>query len=253
MLKKVFGIAGVGALLGVVVCLEATGCGGPLILPDEGGTAAPTPTTTGRVPPSPPPPGWDEPPQPPDDPFCPSTTPITAKDIDAQMRWLPPAAIQNVCTQQNIDDLKALFKSTGGGVGVKFADIKVSLGATCSACVFSPIAGPTWQVFVEEQSGAVDNRTGSCFAQLGDPECGKKRFQFETCLDIACSEADCGFDSTGRCQQKAQKGACRELTEAYAKACPTESDLLETCGNIFSAIAASCSGGADAGIDASTN
>ena len=190
---------------------------------------------------------------------CPTTAPITAASIDAQLPWKPAAAAQNVCTQQNIDALKALFKSAPAGV--KFADMKTSLGAACASCAFSPIGAPNWQVFVEDGSGAIDNRTGSCFAaRVGGAcgprygaVCGKARFRFETCMDIACTTNDCGSEQARQaCLNKAQKGACKAVSGAYALACPNEADLLAVCGNIFQAIATSCSGGPNHTIDTTT-
>jgi hypothetical protein len=182
---------------------------------------------------------------------CPPTTPIAAADLT---KWEPPAAIQDVCTQQNVDALKAAFKASTTG-SVKFGDIKTALGAACSGCVFSPLnddAGltPNWAIFVETGTGAFDNRTASCFARLKDETCGRTRSQFEFCLRVACKLPDCATDADVKtCKSKVQSGACKTITDAYVAACPDETALLAAC-NIYSSIALSCSGGADAGIDA---
>ncbi len=248
MVKKLFALASVTALTGLIAAVAASGCSSTTVT-DAPETGAPDVKLD-----SPKKPDADEPEV--GAPSCPTTTPITSAEIEAQIKWLPPAAVQTACNQGDIDSLKALFKAAPPGKGIAFADIKKSLGATCAACAFSPIAGPNWQVFVEDKTGAIDNRTGSCFAQLENADCGKKRFIWESCLDAACPVADCA-DSTGavptKCTQNAQKAACKDLTTVYAKACPSEGDILPICGNIFSAIAVSCSGGRDSGIDASTN
>ena len=266
-LKKLFGLASVTVLAGLVVAVSAAGCSSTQIYTyvDEGGTTALKPGDPGYVPPNNPnnpnnpsnpsnpakpdasvdaskkPPVADANPDP--GAVCPTTDPITAADIDAQLLWKAPAAFTNVCTQANIDALKFLFKNAPAGGGVKYADIKASLGATCAACAFSPVAGATWQVFVEENAGAIDNRTGSCFAQRSGAACGKARFRWESCLDAACTESDCGASSVQTCIAKAQKGACSGLTNDYAIACPNEATDLPPCGNIFGSIATSCSGG----------
>jgi hypothetical protein len=244
MVKKLFALASVTALTGLISAVAASGCSSTTEVP--GGTPETGAPDVKADAPKVKPDAEDIDSGP---ATCPSTDPIAEADLG--LNWLPPRAIETVCTQQNIDDLKALFKKSP--TGVKFADIKTSLGATCSACVFSPVKGPNWQVIVEDGSGALDNRTGSCFAQLENADCGKKRAVWEACLDAACPEAECGADKVQACAQKSQKGACKDLTEVYAKACPNETEHLPICGNIFSAIAVSCSGGADAGIDASTN
>lgn len=186
-------------------------------------------------------------------PSCPTTAPLAEADLAKS--WLAPTIpAQDVCDQGNIDALKAAFK-TAPATGLPFADIKAALGATCAACVFSPIAGPTWQVFVEDDGGALDNRTGSCFAQLANVDCGRKRAKFEDCLEAACTKANCGMTASvlSDCHKTAQNGACLDVTTAYVTACPGESTDLPLCGNLFAAIGASCAGGKDAGIDASNN
>lgn len=266
MIKKLFGLASVTVLTGFVVAVSSAGCSSTTYYyADEGGIeggkpkaglnpgdpgytppvpTSPAPTSTTPIDASkPPPPKVDASTEPPPVLTCPTTDPITAADIDAQLLWKAPVAFQNVCTQQNIDDLKNLFKNAPAGGGVKYADIKTSLGATCAACAFSPKAGASWQVFVEEVGGAIDNRTGSCFAQRSGAACGQARFRWETCLDSACPEADCGPNGVTACTQKAQKVACLSLTNSYVAACPNEVDDLPICGNIFGAIATSCSGG----------
>jgi hypothetical protein len=255
MVKQLFGLASVTALAGFVIAVAAAGCSGRVA-----GYADDASNDVRVVQPGDPGyPGYDSgkklPPkydanEPDPEGFCPSTDPITAADIDAQLNWQAPAAFTNVCTQQNINDLKTLFKTAPGGGGIKFADIKIALGATCASCAFSPMNGGTWQVFVEDGAGgAVDNRTGSCFAHRSGAACGKARFRWESCLESACSEAECGADRVQACTQKAQNGACKDLTSDYAKACPNETTDLVPCGNIFGSIATSCSGGPGNTID----
>lgn len=184
---------------------------------------------------------------------CPTTTPITVADLP--VKWQPPPAIQDVCTQPEIDMLKAAYKASTTG-SLKYTEIKTALGATCSACVFSPVAGDagpatTWSVFAETNTGgAFDNRTASCFARLKDETCGRTRSQFEFCLRKGCTSTECVTDAElTKCKQKVQSGACKAITDAYVAACPMETELLAAC-TFYASIAISCSGGADSGIDA---
>lgn len=198
-------------------------------------------------PPSPSGPSWG--PEPPTATGCENLASVSAADIDAELPWLPPLPVQAACTQQNIDDLKELFTK---GDSVRFDEIKTTLGTTCAACAFSPMTGgQSWQVFVESGGGAIDNRTASCFSQIAGAACGHARFRWEECLQIACDEQLCGDSELAKCRSHAQQGACKTLQADYATACPNEADLVDTCGNIFASIAASCAGGADGGIDAS--
>lgn len=242
MVKKLFALASVTALTGLIASVSVAGCSsttteGPaadaasdvkadVAKPKEGGDE------DSAVPPS----------------KCPTTDPIT----DVGIKWLPPLPVQNVCLQADIDKLKAEFaKST---TGVKYADIKTALGAACAACAFSPVKGANWQVIVEDTGGAIDNRSGSCLGQVSTAACAASVFNFEQCLDLACDQTECGGDKEQQaCFTKAGKGACKGLNDAVSKACadPGDAAKVTSCGNIFTSIAASCSGGADAGIDAS--
>jgi hypothetical protein len=166
---------------------------------------------------------------------------------------MPPKAIQTVCTQGNIDALKNLFKNAPPA-GVGFADIQTTLGPACAACAFSTTKATNWQVFAEfDGKQAVQNESGSCFAQVKDAACGRARFEWETCLDIACPEADCGAGGRTACFPKAYKvgGACKAITDSYVAACPDEVTLIDKCGTTFKSVVASCAGGPNAAIDAS--
>jgi hypothetical protein len=186
---------------------------------------------------------------------CPTTTPITAADIKPQ--WHAPPAVQTVCTQQDIDALKAVYKDAGT---VTFTQIKTTLGTACSGCVFSPLVpdgGPatTWSVFVEptpDGGTAIDNRTASCFAHLAGETCGAARAAWEGCLRAGCKLADCGNSDAKvkTCKTDVQSGACKDLTTDYVAKCPNETALLTSC-NLYASIAFGCSGGPDGGIDAS--
>jgi hypothetical protein len=249
MIKKLFALASVTALTGLTAAVAASGCSttdGGIDTGDAANTG-----DTAKPDAKPKTPEGDGPVDPPT--VCPTTDPITAADIEKQLNWLPPAAVQSVCTQANIDDLKALFKSAPA-TGVAFTDINTKLGATCAACAFSNDKSTTnWQVFAKfDGKSAVQNESGSCFAQIKDAACGKARFEWETCLDIACPETDCGADKRQACFPKAYKvgGACKAITDAYVAACPDEQGLIDACGTTFKSLAVSCAGGPDAGIDA---
>jgi hypothetical protein len=232
-----------GCSSGGLVHFDADGGGGG----NSGGGAIPPGTATSptawTTPTTPPTPTSDDPP-PPD--VCPTTTPITAADIDAEYTWEPPAPYQNVCVQSDIDAVKALLNSAGS---VTFDAIKTALSPTCGACAFSQQSDAHWQVFVVVPGGDLDNSTASCFAQRSNPSCGQARFRFETCSNAACTDTDCGSDTRlQQCYAKAQTGACQSLTTAYAAACPNESTMIDAC-NVLGAIATSCGGGPDTTLD----
>jgi hypothetical protein len=250
MVKKLFALASVTALTGLIAAVAASGCSSTDVIND---TPDGTGGDTGKPDTGKPKEAGPDPDEPATTGTCPSTDPITAADIEKQLNWLPPTAVQSVCTQTNIDDLKALFKSAPA-TGVAFTDINAKLGATCAACAFSTDKNTTnWGIFAQyDGKSAVQNESGACFAVIKDPACGKARFEWETCLDIACPESDCGADKRQACFPKAYKvgGACKAITDAYVAACPDEQGLIDACGTTFKSLAVTCAGGPDAGIDA---
>jgi hypothetical protein len=177
---------------------------------------------------------------------------------------MPPKAPQDVCTQTNIDALKALINASGTS-GTKFTDIKSTLGATpaCVACAFGPDTATNWQPYVETNTGGtagfISNRFGSCLAQVESAACGKAYFQYDICLKIACNTTDCTTASAvSTCQTAASKAgaACNALGTAFATACPNAQTQLGAggvCSSSPASIAASCAAGPDAGslVDAS--
>lgn len=231
-----------------VAALASTGCAGLLALDGYSGApaeAAPTDEAglDGRVPV-----GDGSPPRTDDAAVdgaisCPLPGPITAAQIDARGAWRAPRTFENVCSQSNIDALKSLLSLNPGGV--PYADIKIAVGPACSACVFSTDQSGSWQVLVETaDAGAIDNRTGSCFAQRSGAACGQARFRVESCLLLACPDEGCGLGGGFyACARLAEQGACRALTETYLAACPGQAADQAACGTIFGAIATSCSGG----------
>lgn len=246
VVKKLFVLVSVTALTGLMTATVGAGC--------SSSTDAPAATTDSAVPAVD---GAPAPPKdsgPPDDSAtpaasCPTTTPITAADIDAQIKWMPPQATQSVCVQKNIDDLKALF--TAGGGKAKFTDIKDSLGAMCAACAFTKSTATNWGPLVEDGMSFLRNEVGSCFAQLDTPACGKAVFQADTCLNVVCPLADCTTAAAvTACKTKARTGACKALNAAVTPACPKLTTDSASCRGILDAIVVSCGGGLDGGLDA---
>jgi hypothetical protein len=241
MVKKLFALASVTALTGLMAATAASGCSSssPGATETDAATAGDTskampPKDSGATDDGAMPAGT-----------CPTTDPITAADIEMQLKWVPPAAPQSVCTQKNIDDLRALFVKGMGSA--KFTDIETTLGATCSPCVFTPTTAANWGPLVKDPMGYLQNEVGSCLAQVENAACGKAFFEFDTCLVAACPASDCG-DQTAidACQTKAAKGACKALNATVGTACPkisTELAMGGICADTLNSIAVSCGGG----------
>ncbi len=191
-----------------------------------------TPTTTATTPPPP--------------TTCPPSVPITAASIEAMNTWKPPVAIQSACTQQNIDDLRALL-AQGAGVA-KFTDIKAAAGTTCAACIFAPATGNNWQPVVEFNGATfLQNNTGACLALSENTACGRKAYEVDSCLAIACPTDTCGPD-VSKCEAAARAGACKALFTDIQAACPRLADTEVICRDFVNAIVEVCAGGTDGGV-----
>jgi len=244
MVKKMFALASVTALSGLMAAVAASGCsstttvdnpGAETGVPDAKLEAAVKPDTSVDT---------DAPAD-----TCPAPTPITATDIG--LTWVAPGAPQAVCDQSNLDALKKVFADGKGSA--KYTDIEKSLGATCAACVFTPKAGARWGVIIKDGTNiAADNSSGSCYAQNSTAECGKATFELDACVDIACPQSEC--TDAAACTKKAvaAKGPCATFTKAFQTGCPDAAALGDLCDNFIKTIVASCGGGPEAGtLDAS--
>lgn len=241
MFKKFFALASVTALTGLVASVAGAGCSSTTSVSgtDDGGVA----TTEAGDAKKPIEAAVEEEAGP---TTCPTTAEIPASEVQASFKWAPPGAVQTACTQQNLDDLTALF--TKGGGSAKYTDIKTTLGATCGACAFTKQTAATWGLFLEDASGKVvyDNSHAACSAIIDNEACGKADAEFSVCLDAAC--ADCADqDTTDACYPKAAKGACKAVTAAANAACTAD---LGACDSAVSILATVCGGGPDGGLDA---
>lgn len=259
MVKKLFALASITALCGLTTAIAASGCSNTLEVEDAGSTPETGVPDASKAEAKAPvdPPEEDAGPQ-----TCPppGDTQITSADIEKTLKWAPPTTSQTACNQGNIDDLRKLFAEAAAKTpptGVKYTDIEAKLGANCGPCVFTAAAtSPSWQMYIKGSGGYIDNGIGACFAVAKDAACGKGRFQWDRCLSAACNPAaeSCGTEDATKiraCKTKAQNGVCKGLTDAYVAACPDETALIETCGNIYKEIAVICGGGPDGGLDAS--
>ncbi|CAN5924612.1 hypothetical protein BH11MYX4_BH11MYX4_65840 [soil metagenome] len=239
MVKKLFALASVTALTGLMAAVAASGCSSSTVVDttptiEAGPDVKVTPKDAAPI---------DEPDTGPA--TCPTTTPVTSADIG--LTWVAPGAPQSVCNQGDLDALKKVFADGKGSA--KYTDIEKSLGATCGPCVFTAVKGARWGMIIKDGANVVaDNSLGACFGALSTAECGKARFEIDSCLDIACPQQDCGTD-TQACNTKALKGACKSFVAPYTTACTDENALIASCTNFVRIIEVTCGGGPDAGLD----
>jgi hypothetical protein len=219
MLKKVFAVASVTALTGLVASVAASGCSSTTSVGgDEGGVSvseagdAKKPVEAG--------PEQEAGPS-----TCPTTDPIDATTAP----WKPPQALPGSCTEKQILDLVAFVDANKS---TTYADLKKAVtDATCASCLFVK-DGDKWGPFVEKADGTfLRNNFGGCVAVTSGKEaCGKAFSQFDDCLGVACQ--DCADQAaTTKCNTAAGKGACKDAATAFVKEC-TDATPVTACDDL---------------------
>jgi hypothetical protein len=249
MVKKLFAVASVTALTGLVSTATVAGCSSdPEVrdTPSDGGQDA---TPDGNPPPVPP---VDSGPEPPG--TCMVSDPIDA----TKGPYKSPRIKEGACDTgavKLIEDLVASNKdATLDELKVALADYSTE----CAACVFAE-EGDTWAPVVESGGKIVLLNSGGCIEIVsGKADCGRTSQQWINCIDVACSE--CPAEEKEECDRDAQQvgGPCREARAAVAAACGSNNieGYLDTCFNdgeitILGAVRTQCigTGVKDAGGD----
>lgn len=246
MLKKLFALATMTAITGLGASVAISGCTTTtteVVSDDAGATDA---RADRRVVDSAPEEEVDA-----DPGVCPKPGDVTEADVQQAFDgpWKGPGTPKNVCTQADIDKVRALFKASSS---VKFADLEAALSGNCGACVFTPSSAATWGMLVKFPDGVYQNYA-ACYATATNETCGKNLAYFDICLNAVCDEADCGStQATQACTRKAAQGGCKTFTAGVQQGCgDTGLDTIDKqCGNIFQLMAVTCGGGLDGGLDA---
>jgi hypothetical protein len=248
--KKLFALASFTAVAGVFVAASSAGCSSsststttttdagkdsgksvpPGVTDDGGGDDGSTPPTT-----------------------CPDTTPITSADIDSQIGWKPPVAIQSVCTDVQIGKLDAAFNNTANKTyDDVIKDVTASIGAgACLSCIVTDKTAANWGVLVSDPMGALPN-FGACYAGFpgSNAACGKANEYLEICVLTACQGCadQNSFDACS--SSKGITKACADPIMALQTSCgsvtgidQTDSAINKACGDIVDGASTLCNGG----------
>lgn len=246
MLKKMFALATMAAITGLGASVAISGCSTTTteVTDSDSGAAKDAGKKDSSVAP-------EEDAGEPASGVCPKDGDVTEQDVQGAFDgpWKGPGAPKNVCTQTDIDKVRALFKASQS---VTFKDMKAALSANCASCVFTPNSAATWGMLVEFTDGVYQNYA-ACYAVATNDGCGKNLAYFDICLNAVCDEADCGStQAVSACQKKAAAAGCKTFTQGVQTSCGDNglTTIDEKCGNIFQLMAVTCGGGLDAGLDA---
>jgi hypothetical protein len=219
MANKLFALASVSALAGLVVATSASGCSSTEVItqPIEAGAREAT-APNGDA---------EEPPV---------STCMVDQPLDATTVPYEPAAVHpGACPLQIIKVLEDLVASKPDGV--PFSDVKTAIQnydttnkTSCAPCVFAA-DGDHWSPIVEK-GGSIIVNTGGCMEVVsGKQACGQAWQQFDTCTNYGCK--DCTTDAEKSDCYKAvgaKGGPCESATAAVTSACGASLlDYVDTC------------------------
>lgn len=241
MLKRIFALASVTALSGLVAAVAAAGCSSTVISAQaEGGVEGGVDARVVRE---------AAPEEEAGPPKCPTTAPIDATSSP----WKPPGVIPGSCTE---DEIKALVKAVDDNNQITYPALKAIItNAACKSCLFAP-DGAKWAPFIENAKGEFDRQNfGGCIAAVtGNEACGKAYSQYDDCVSTACG--DCADQASfDKCASPAAKGACKVATANVNTVCGAAISGISTCQNLSdkylfeSAARALCVGTGDGGVD----
>lgn len=246
--KKLFALASVSAIAGLMTTVAASGCSSTTT---DGGSSSGNTTDGGgardaspdRTKPS----VGDQEDEPATD--CPKSSPLTAADLDKEIGFKPAKQSPGVCSVEDITKLEANFKDTG----IKtYFDLGKGLSDGCFACAFSKDTDTNWQPIVgtaenDGQTGFVN--FGACFGFVEDEACGKALQYEQFCYNIACNECTTTSTERQKCVEKAgSSGMCKDFGDVTAKACPNMQTTAKKCNSIIDGVKTLCgSASADAG------
>jgi hypothetical protein len=245
MMKRIFALASVTTVCGLVAATSASGCSSS----DSGGAPAEEAGLDGSADAKKPVEASDDIPDT-GAPTCPTTAAIDATTNE----WKPPNVMPGACTGAMVD---ALVAAVDASPMIAYPDLKAKItDPTCKACLFAP-DGAKWAAFVEDASGAfLRQNFGGCVAVVsGQEACGKAFSQYEDCTDLACQ--DCADETSfNACNSPASKGACKTAASNVTTVCGSNVTAIDTCQSLGtkylfeSAARALCVGLGDGGTDA---
>lgn len=212
MVKKLFALASVTALTGLVVAVASTGCSSSSSTSDpapatDAATDAPKPKPdSGEV---------DSGPQ-----VCPIPGPVDTSVLPFKG---PKTPVEGACTS---DDLKAIEAAIEKNSNITLEQIKAAVGEPCKACGWGDDSGEKWAAIVEGVKAGSETRTvvntGACMALVsGSDDCGKAFAEWSACLNFACND----------CTDQASDDECSSAVQQDGAACNAQTKALSACGD----------------------
>lgn len=230
MVKKLFALASVTALTGLVSAVSAAGCSSTEVVNQPTGTDAGDggKKTDAKAPPVDDDAGDDT------VPSCLSTDPIDA----TQYPYSKAATTVGACTADEMKAIGTFYKAKADAKeDILVSEWKGSVSDKCAKCVFtdSPEA-TTWGAIIGKDDKLDSVNRGGCIEVLSGKEaCGKSYQQVTECRFDACLK---------KCKTQDEFTACLQDGEGiFGGPCKTAYDKMEAdCGNNLGAYEDGCKG-----------
>jgi hypothetical protein len=202
MVKKIFAVASVVGLAGLMATSGLAGCSSTKSdAASDAGNDSATQADEGEAPAA---------------VACPSLEPIDA----TKLAWRAPSVLSGSCTDKELEDFVGFVDAHAAA---KYVDWKnaVANGA-CNSCIFGKETDATWKPLLEDAKGQlVALNVGGCIAiASGSDACGQSYQNWFDCRFEACATCPNG-DSAAlqKCLSAASKSACKKAHDDVTTVC----------------------------------
>jgi hypothetical protein len=251
MVNKIFALASVSALAGLVSTVAAAGC-------SDKDQANPSDATTGTKPgieagsPTDKEGGTAS-----DDEACMAKQAIDETQFPYKKAVKQPGA----CTAKELDDLSKFFRAKAGAEDISMKEWAGTVSAGCAKCVFSDGTAASWTPILTTKDDKLDdvNRGGCIEIVSGKQRCGEAYQHVADCRMEACVNTCDTGRKFNECLQDVQgifTGPCKGAYDALFKECGEDLGTYEQAckGNAWTfegPVKVQCvTGGASTGGDA---
>jgi hypothetical protein len=233
MVKKIFALASVSALTGLVSAVAVAGCSEKTDAPKAGnGDAMAPPKATQDGGPVQEGDGGGTSPTP-DDESC-----MEKKAIDAtKFPYAKAKKLANACTTKELDDLSGYFTDRARQQqDVTITEWAKTVSDGCAKCVFSESTGTEWSPIITKGDKLDNVNRGGCIEiASGKEACGSAYQRVAECRLAACSETCDTPDGFTECLANVEKIFTGPCKGAYTT-------LEKECGDDLSKYEAQCKG-----------
>ncbi len=229
MMNRIFALASVSALGGLVTAAAGAGCS---TTEEKAAAPADAGVDVRRVkeagPPTPEDAGEEEEP----------TSCMTTNAIDAtQFPYAKPVNTPGACTNDELKAISAFFKTkTSADEEVLVSEWSKEVSAKCAKCTFGPSDAAQWAPILVKDDRLDNVNRGGCIELVSDKEgCGRTYQQATECRLNACLQ---------ECKTQDEFSACLQDTNAiFTGPCKGAFDALsKECGNNLGAYEKACQG-----------